>query len=353
MQQQTRKLGIKFRYFVGFCSCMGMMLTFSALAQDILREGAPERYTVVKGDTLWDISRRFFDDPWRWTEIWEKNEYIENPDLIYPGDVLVVSIVDGEPVLRALRRETVRVSPRIHSEPIEEPITTIDPSAIQAFLSAPLITDEGELKTAGHVAASSTDHIILGKYSQFYARGIQAEPADQYRIFRPGQMFVDPVTGEALGQEAIHIGDARLLRQEEDVARFSVLNSFHEVVMGDRLRRVDEELGLPYYYPSAPEQPVRGVILSIPGHVAEIGPLSVVVLNVGERDGIINGHVLRIMSQPTAHKDPIAGDTFYSPEEPTGLPMVFRTFEKLSYALITNATQPIMGGDSVVNPDLR
>lgn len=353
MQQQRMKLGIKFRYFVSFCSCVGITLAFSALAQEILREGAPQRYTVVKGDTLWDISGQFFNDPWRWPEIWEQNEYIENPDLIYPGDVLVVSMIDGEPVLRTLRRETVKISPRIHIEPVDDPIPTIDPSAIQAFLSAPLITDEGELDTAGHVAASATDHLVLGKYSQFYARGIQGEPSDQYRIFRPGELYIDPITREVLGQEAIHVGDARLLRQEEDVSRFTVLNSFHEVVLGDKMRAVKEELGLPYYYPSAPDHPVRGTILSIPGHVSEIGPFSVVVLNVGEREGMINGHVLRIMSQPRTLKDPISGEAFLSPEEPTGLLMIFRTFEKLSYALITNATQPIMGGDSVVNPDLR
>ncbi len=353
MQQQRRKLGIKFGHLANYCSCAGLLLAFSAGAQEILKEGAPERYTVVKGDTLWDIAGNFLNDPWRWPDIWERNTYIENPDLIYPGDVLVISIVDGEPVLRTLRRETLNMSPRIHTEPIEEPITTIDPSAIQPFLRAPLITDDGELEEAGYVAASVTDSIVMGKYGQFYSRDLVGQPADQYRIFRPGVLYVDPVTGEVLGQEAIHVGDARLLRQEEDIARFSVLNSFVEVIPGDRLRSVEEELGLPYYYPRAPEPNVRGTILAIPGHVAETGPLSVVVLNLGEREGMENGHVLRIMSQPKQHKDPLTGETFSTPEEPTGLLMIFRTFEKLSYALITNATGPVKGGDSVVNPDLR
>ena len=352
MQQQARKLGKRFHHFVGYCLYICLVLAFSAAAQEILKEGAPERYTVVKGDTLWDISETFLNSPWRWPDIWEQNNYIENPDLIYPGDVLVISVVDGEPVLRALRRETVKVTPQVHTQPLEEPITTIDPSAIQPFLRAPLITDDGELNASGYVAASATDNIVMGKYSQFYAREITAQPGDQYRIFRPGELYIDPVTREVLGQEAMHVGDARILRQEGEIARLTVLNSFNEVMPGDRLRAVDEELGLPYYYPRAPEHEVRGTILAIPGHVAEIGPLTVVVLNLGEREGIEQGHVLRIMSQPRSQKDPITGDAFISPEEPTGLLMVFRTFEKLSYALITNAVRPVMGGDSVVNPDL-
>jgi hypothetical protein len=351
MQELGRKLGNILRICGSVFLCL--IIACSVGAQEVLRDGAPERYTVVKGDTLWDIAAHFLNDPWKWPEIWEENGQIENPDLIYPGDVLVVSMVDGEPVLRGLRRETVKVSPRVHVEELEDPIPTIDPSAIQPFLSAPLITDDGELNSAGYVAASTTDNIVMGKYSQFYSRGISASPADQFRIFRPGELFVDPVTGEVLGQEAVHVGDARLLRQDEDTARMSVLNSFLEVEYGDRLRMVEEELGLPYYYPRAPEHIVRGTILTIPGHVAEIGPLSVVVLNIGEREGMENGHVLRILSKQSSHKDPITGETFLAPEEPTGLLMIFRTFEKLSYALITNATEPIMTGDSVANPELR
>ena len=129
---------------------IGLMLTVlagvaSSQSDSILADNFPERYVVVKGDTLWDISGRFLRDPWRWPEIWQGNSQVENPDLIYPGDVLVLTFIDGKPVLRKLGRDTIKLSPTARSEDLNA-ITTIDPSLIQAYLTAPLVTDILELQ---------------------------------------------------------------------------------------------------------------------------------------------------------------------------------------------------------------
>ncbi len=314
-----------------------------------LRPDHPQRYTVQQGDTLWGIAARFLKDPWRWPEIWQRNAAIKNPHLIYPGDVLVMNMVAGSPELKVLRRKVVKLSPAIYTEPLEAAIPTIPPSAIQSFLSSPLVVEKGGLRDAGHVAIGSDGKIALGAYSILYARGLPESDAKFYRILRPGKRFVDPVNGEFLGQQAIHVGDARMLTPGE-TARMEVVRSHGEVSPGDQLIPAPDDIGLPYYTPSAPEHDVRGFIIDAPGGVAEVGPLSVVVISVGTRENVESGHVLRILRDAGLARDPVTRETFRIPQEESGLLMVFRAFEKVSYALVMKAVRPIHVLDVVETP---
>ncbi len=324
---------------------------FSVRAQaPELKPDHPQRYTVKQGDTLWGIAAQFLTNPWRWPILWQVNPGIENPHLIYPGDVLVMTTVDGDPRLKVLRnRKVSQLSPTVRAEPYRDAIPTIPPSAIQAFLSSPLIIDRGELDRAGYVAIGEDSAIVLGKFSVFYGRSLPPEPSEFYRIFRPGKTFLDPHTGEFLGVEAQHIGDARMIKPGE-TARMEVVRSYQEVSPGDRMLPTPKEIGLPYYLPRAPDNDVRGAILHLPNGVAEAGPYSVVVVSVGERDGIAPGHVLRILHHAPPERDPVTRRFFTPPEDISGLMMIFRSFEKVSYALILQAKRPIHVADAVATP---
>ena len=325
----------------------------SAFAADsaVLAENYPDRYTIVEGDTLWDISAKFLRDPWRWPEVWQGNPQVDNPDLIFPGDVLVMTFIDGRPSLRSLRRETIKLSPNTRSVNYLDAIPPIDPAAIQAYLNAPLVTDENELLNAGYVVEGVDGRLVMGKYDQLYARSIDDQEADEYRLFRPGRHFIDPISEESLGWEAEHVGNARML-QSGDPSRLSILDTYSDVSIRDRLRPVYKKESLPFFYPKAPDNPkLRGVILETSNKATELGALSVVALNLGDRDRVRPGDVFRILSQSVEKKDPITGDLYRIPEEKVGLLLVFRTFEKVSYALVVNTTRWISHGDVVVSPE--
>jgi hypothetical protein len=333
-----------------------LIFTVSASAADInraaLNDNYPERYTVVKGDTLWGISGKFLRDVWRWPEIWQGNPKVENPDLIYPGDVLVLTFLNGRPVLKALRRETVKVSPSARATSSRSGIPLIDPAAISSYLTAPLVTNEQELKSAPYIVDGFNKRIVLGRDDQFYARGVEGEPGDAFKIFRPGRHFRDPVTNESLGYEAVHIGDSNLMKGG-DPARLLIGKSYTDVNMRDRLRPMPKAEALPFFAPKAPEDKgIRGAILDTENEATELGALSIVAISVGEREGVEAGSVLRIKSKKIKRKDPMNGETFYIPEENVGLLMVFRTFEKVSYAIITDSSRQVAPGDSVVHPGL-
>ena len=106
----------------------GLTQTGMAQAEVQLKDGHPDRYTVVKGDTLWDISGRFLSQPWKWPEIWHANPQVENPHLIYPGDELSLVYIDGQPRLmlnRGASRGTIKLSPQVRSTPMAEAIPAI------------------------------------------------------------------------------------------------------------------------------------------------------------------------------------------------------------------------------------
>ncbi len=350
-KEPVKKFRALYRPAMRFCLPVLLLVGAQAVAAPELNPNHPDRYTVQKGDTLWGIASRFLTDPWRWPEIWQRNPEIENPHLIYPGDVLVMTRgADGDQLKVLRQRKMTKLSPATRSEPIEEAIPTIPPDAILPFLTAPLVIEEGGLTDAGYVAAGQDGKFTLGRYSVFYARGLPYDEDQKfYNIYRPGKRLVHPVTNEFLGLQALHVGFAQMLKRG-DVAKLEVVRSHREISPGDRMRAVPRDIGLPYFEPRAPDGDVRGYVVDFPDGVAETGPLSVVVVSVGERENIQPGHVLRILRQEPLRKDPVTGKLFQPPPESSGLLMVFRTFEKVSYALVMSASYPVHLRDIVQTP---
>jgi hypothetical protein len=332
----------------------GLVLSCTAIAADpvALNPSHPERYTVVKGDTLWDISAMFLRDPWLWPEIWYVNPQVENPHLIYPGDELVLTYLDGRPVLRVNRKD--KLSPRIRATPLDQAIPTIPIDAIEPFLTRPYVVDQHELDSAPYIVHFLDDHIVGGGGISYYARSIMDDDYKQYAIVRPGKPYKDPDTNEILGYEAQYIG-ASELRRTGDPAKLFINSSEMEAIIGDRLIHTEEEEPLIDFQPKIPDEDIEGRIISVLNGVSQIGQYNVVVLNKGSDAGLEPGHVLEILQGGNEVRDVIKGRgaTVTLPLEKAGLLMVFRTFEKVSFALVMDATKPLHVLDWVRPPETR
>ncbi|MES9816296.1 MAG: LysM peptidoglycan-binding domain-containing protein [Candidatus Thiodiazotropha sp.] len=329
----------------------GLLLSFSALAAEhvALNPSHPERYTVVKGDTLWDISSMFLRDPWLWPEVWYVNPQIENPHLIYPGDEIVLTYRDGRPVLQLSRKNSL--SPRVRATPLDQAIPTIPIDAIAPFLTRPYVVDENELEKAPYIVHFLDDHIVGGAGISYYARSIMEERPIQYAVVRPEKPYKDPDTGEILGYEALYVGTSELKRTG-DPAKLLLTSSDMEAIIGDRLIKEQEDEPLIDFQPRVPENPIEGRIISVLNGVTQIGQYNVVVLNKGANVGLEAGHVLRILQGGEAIRDIVKGrgETVTLPLEEAGHLMVFRTFEKVSFALVMDATKPLHVLDWVRTP---
>jgi hypothetical protein len=330
------------------------LLTSSLIAGDVvLNPEHPDRYVVVKGDTLWDISTMFLRDPWLWPEIWYVNPQIENPHLIYPGDILTLVYVDGKPQLQMTRGyPTVNLSPQIREESLDKAIPTIPLGAIQQFLTRALVVGEDEMETAPYIVQSAGEHVITGVGDRVYARGIENDSYSTYDIYEPGGPYIDPDTNEVLGYQALYLGHGPV-EQFGDPTTLYLTETTREIRVGDRLRPADRTTAVTHFQPHAPADDIEGRIISVLDGVTQIGQFNVVAINLGTREGMEPGHILRIYQDGAVVKDTVSGklnDTVKLPDEEAGLIMVFRSFEKVSFGLVMKATKAIHINDFVRTP---
>ena len=334
---------------LAFC----LVLPLGVVADVELRSDHPDRYVVKKGDTLWDIAGRFLRNPWNWPHIWYANPQIDNPHLIYPGDVLVlVYDEEGKPRLKLERGlPVVKLSPKARVEPLRKAVPAIPLEAIGPFLTHPLMTEPGALDGAPYVMQGADEHVITGAGDRVYVRGIADSSVTEYSVVRPGRNYVDPDSGELLGQEALYIGTARLERAG-DPASLRLVSTQREVLVGDRLVPADPRGGEEAFQPHAPGETVNGRIIAVMEGVTQIGQHQVVVLSVGEAEGIQRGHVLAVYRAGAQVVDPVSEERelVRLPDERAGEVMVFRTFDRVSYALVMRAERAMHLHDAVRNP---
>lgn len=317
-----------------------------------LAPGAPERYVVKKGDTLWGIAGLYLQEPWLWPELWDVNPQIDNPHLIFPGDELYLSWVDGEPRLGVRRNRNVTLSPDMRVSPLDLAIPVIPLDQIGAFLRRHRIVGRDELESAAYVVAGAQDHLISGAGDRVYGRGRFPEGERSYGIYRAGEVYRDPLTLEILGYQALDIGDAQLLSNNRDeVTTLEVTRSTEEVRITDRLLPLEERVLDATFQPRAPLSPIdNGFMIAVDGGVTQIGTTDIVVLNKGAREGLEPGHVLAIYQAGALQFDEVARDNVRLPDVRAGLLMVFEVAEKASYALVLKASRPLEVMDKVKNP---
>lgn len=360
-------------------AALGLALSQPLLAQNLeLSPNAPDSYTVVKGDTLWDISGRFLSRPWRWPEIWQLNrEAIEDPHWIYPGDVVYLDMSGPQPRLRLGKslggsrdgynnnlaanggagnagsikgaNGSTRVQPMIRSKPLDDnAIPTVNMAAIEAFLTRPLIVVPEDLQKNPRIVATQEGRVYLGSGDKAYVRGITDESISEYHVYRQARPLLDPDTRKPIAYEAQYIGSAKV-EKKGDPATLKVESMNAEVGVGDRLMPA-EEARIMNVVPRAPQAEVSGRIVSVHRGVSQVGKNSIVAINRGKGQGLDVGHVLSVKQRGRWIKDPETRESVALPDEAVGHMMIFRVFDDIAYGLVMEASELISVGDVVTQP---
>ncbi|HEU4440656.1 MAG TPA: LysM domain-containing protein [Burkholderiales bacterium] len=367
---------------------LAFLLSGAALGQApsaplTIKPDAPDRYTVVPGDTLWGISQRYTDSPWRWPELWNLNrEQIRNPHLIYPGYVIVLDRERGQLTIGGADRPTptapgaettppaatapgtaagapgtVKIGPRVRAESLaKQEIPSIPSAAIEPFLSRPLVIEPDGLEKGPTIIATQSDRVLLAAGNSAYVRGIGKSKDDVWYVYRKGNPLVDPDTNQTLGYEAVYLGTAQLTRPGEP-ATVTLTESVVEIGAGDKLVAAGRPQSV-NYAPRAPSSQIKGRVMAIyggVGKVGEAGPQQIISINRGKADGVEVGHVLALYNlggtvRDTTKKRDDPAARIQLPDERAGLAFVFRVFDRVSYALIMQVTRPVAALDVVQTP---
>jgi hypothetical protein len=370
-------------------------------ADAVLKDGHPDTYTVQKGDTLWDIAGKFLSKPWLWPEIWQANPQVENPHLIYPGDVLNLVWIDGQRRLTVGERPPF--GPRVRAEPLADATTAVPLGRVLPFLEKIRVVDKAEYAGLPYVVAIEEGRLRGTPGHAVYVRGLDAAPGSRVVLVRATNDYYDVPDSafwqeqrrrvaahsleadgdfynptwhwtwtlrfgesgrsEYLGTELLEIAQGEVLRGG-DPATVLVQASDNEVRAGDRLVVGGS---MPFdltFYPRAPKTvPDNLRVVSLAGAYNAAGPNQVVALSRGASDGLANGDVFSIY-QPgfevvdrVKHPDGSLERAFRpgrttvtTPEEFVGHAMVFRTFDRIAYALVMDGIRPVQPGDVLREP---
>ncbi len=334
------------------------------------RANAPDQHVVVKDDTLWDISGKFLEHPWCWSQVWGMNrEEIRNPHWIYPGQIVYLDRAAGR--LRLGKKigvgsgddaaPTTRLSPLLRVEGMgSDAVPSIPSGVIEPFLSQPLIIEAGQLDGAPRIIATQEGRVYLGKNDKAYVRG-DLKGGTSFQAFRPAKPLKDPVTKAVIGYEAFYLGTVALRAQAKagsEVHTFTVVNSKQEMGKGDYLMPAPPT-PIRNYSPHPPERQVDARIVSIYSGVDSAGQNQVVSVNRGQLDGLDIGSVLQLYHYGKTVTDPGAGKGWHGmgtsqvklPDEQYGSLFIFRVFKTISYGLIMQVTEPVVVGDVAKSPE--
>jgi LysM repeat protein len=330
---------------------------------EALKPGAPQQYTVKRGDTLWGIANMFLKDPWLWPEIWYVNSKVANPHLIYPGDVLVLAYAaNGKPritIATASPQHELHLNPMLRSTPLEDAIPTVPYSAIAAFLSRPTVLAPEQIRHAPYVLAFNEEHQAAGDGQIMYARGLkQAAEGARYSVVHVDEPIYDPDSGQVLGYQGIYTATA-MVQKAGQVTKTVLVDSARETLSGDCLLPDASTTPLTFT-PKMPATKVNGRIISVIDSVQLVGQFDIVVVNRGLHDGIDAGTILavdvagvRVTDRGAAtydFRDPLLPKTVRLPTERGGTLLVFKSYDHLSFALVVGASAALHVADVVRNP---
>jgi hypothetical protein len=335
-----------------------------------LKETAPLRYVVKKGDTLWSIANHFLRDSWQWPELWYVNPKVANPHLIYPGDVLYLYYVDGQPQLakagqgpdpapgQQVPAEVLppggegSFTPIAREMPLDQAIYAIPAEQIRSFLRGPRVIDEDELDDAPYIVDFEEKALMAAADSYAYVLDIEDESITNYQVVRRSKEYEDPDDGDDIGFEVLPVADAEV-RLVGDPSTVYLTRSDMEARVGDYLLPVETDPLALRFMPHAPAKDVEGKIISVHNGMDNIAQYQIVTLNRGKEHGIEAGHVLTVWQAGRKSKDPYAvfGGSVQLPDQKAGTVMVFKAGTRVSHALVMSGTRPMHVGDKVERPE--
>ena len=347
--------------FVTLAICILLVLPVAAVQ---IKDTAPQSYVVKKGDTLWGIASIFLDEPWLWPELWVNNTQISNPHLIYPGDTIVVSTVNGKTTFSINRdKPQLTLSPSIGKRVKSAPVNILAWETIAPFTKQHTFLTQEAYDALPQVLGNHDGNIRFAS-DDFILSQASFSPQSQYQIIRK-QATIKDLDGETLGVQMTHISTASVVTntRQEDTMLLHIDNANQEAKRGDRIASGGFEF--PTDIELVPATSQRGVVVGDLHDHDLLGKYDVAILDLGEAEvhpgmvlgvyvqgpAIIDDRNPRYVDEPGAQ---YGGDWFNDvvsqPAMKVGELIIIKTFQGASYGLIIRSSKGIKRGFIVAHP---
>ncbi|MDX8413959.1 MAG: LysM peptidoglycan-binding domain-containing protein [Mariprofundales bacterium] len=338
---------MKFKLLLLLLLLLSMVGVSSADAQQPsllqLKPSVQQPYQVKKGDTLWDIANHFFQDPYKWLKIWERNLTITNPDLIYPGKKIWF---DGQNGGKTGGLTTVHPQPQIMIKPVERGSAALDQSMILGALARQDLISLNAVHGVGYVLDGVDGRLHFGSNDQIYLHlDGSAVSGDVYDVFHQGEVITAADSDEPIGLLTLHLGQVQVLSQSGGVYRARVVRAFEEISRGDFLKPAKEFHTR--VTPLPPEKRVQGRVIHIRNSAVEAGQNQIVAIDIGQGDGVKQGTELQVFKKGRVVKDGSGEETVQLPSERIATLIVISPQQAGSLALVTQSSNSINLGDEV------
>ncbi|WP_244783445.1 LysM peptidoglycan-binding domain-containing protein [Acinetobacter sp. F-1] len=334
-----------------------------------LKASAPNIYVVKKGDTLWDISKRFLKNPVRWPEIWASNKHVKNPHWIFPGDRLLMCDYQGRPIIGKDEGDgcdgiisrylgSTSLQPQIRVESLNNTIPVIPLEHIKQWLERYTLMAPDSVQGTPYILGTADQRVLAGKGQKVYVRGNGLVVGQRYAVYREAEPYVfTDANGKkyTAALELQQVASGIAVRSEGEVTTLELTDSYNaEVRRGDRVLAEYDPMLPTLFYPTNAESIVPGgQIVRVLGSIGTAARHSVVTLDRGTAHGVQTGHVFSVNQKGEVVTDPKTKERVQLPGERIGQVMVFKAFDQLSYAYVLDSELPIKVGAGIQPPLLE
>ncbi len=368
-------LGLK-KQLIAVAICAGLGITVNIthaaspnVSPPSVKAGAPHVYVVKKGDTLWDISGKFLSKPWRWPEIWASNKHVKNPHWIYPGDRLLLCSLNGKPLIGKdegdgcdgiIRRYTgggTTLRPQVRIEALNNSVPVIPLAHIQQWLERSSVLPADAIANTPYILGTADNRVLAGKGQSVYVRGQGLENGQRYGVYREGEPYIvvdEQGKKQNLGVELLQVASGVAVRNENDITTVELTDSYNgEVRRGDRVMLEQEAMLPTLFYPIDAKQ-VRygGKVIRVLGSIGTAAKNGVVTVDRGTADGVEIGQVFSTYQEGEIVQDPKTKEKVKLPGQYVGSLMIFKSFDRISYAYVLESELPIKVGSNIQPPRL-
>jgi hypothetical protein len=346
----------------------------------------PDTYTVRPGDTLWDLSGRFLNNPWYWPKVWSFNPDIANPHWIEPGNLLrfypsveeaptrVESVAAGgapgttaeEPADVEAPRELESLSRADMKAPVpvedRDEVAVVGPYKIGYVVPKSIMARRdsfvtpSQLQESGSIVAAFEEKLMLSTSDRAYAR-FKGEPpsrlGETYVVYETVRKIHHPLSGDLLGYQTRILGNATVVARDPKAVTLVIGQTLEPIERGALLGPWTEKLLRPVQPRPATKDLDGRIVGTRLEVVTQIAEQSVVFLDRGKADGVEEGNVFKVLRSGDPYGLPLTRDRLAPPNDPRlpaevlGELMVIDVKETTSTALVVRSRRELLIGDLV------